>query len=360
MCTSAKALMALVVLAMLTTACSMRQISPYDVSDDDDLAHISIDVDWTDMGEDPTGMTVTFYPVNGSQPFTYVTNEVHHIEKSLPDQDYNIVVFNQSVEEFSTLKFRGLEHFETAEIYAIESDDTTSRLDRLYGRGTRGYNTSIKIKPKTMGSGVGSTDGSRGYNTSIKIRPKSNVGNFSASIHIRGLHNAAAVNGALTGLAGGSLYALGQLNQESVTQELDDWTMSMDPDGNGYIHTDFGTFGLSNNLNEEPASNARAAEADADSSPMDDYRNILYLNIRLQDNTYVSYRFDVTSRIREYNSGDEAEVELVLNVGADVSGADDGLNDPLVLPETGNIFDMGNDGVDVEKWGETIDHNIDL
>lgn len=344
---SAQWLMAGCVLAGITS-CQLRTIG-----DPDDQAHISIDIDWSLMDEDPTGMTVIFYPTDGSSPYSYVTNEVHHIERSLPDKDYDILIFNQSIPEFTTINFRGMDLLKTAEAYAPESTDKRSRLDRLYNinDGSRGYNNSSHMKPKSLGSATTSiSKPTRGYNNSSHMKPKPRVGSLSATIHVKGLGNAAAVNGALTALASGTYLGTEAMSAVSLTQEMDQWSMANANATIGTIHTKVGTFGLSPNIdyNYQSESRAESEMKYIESSEEDDFRNILYLNFLLKDFTYVSYRFDVTEYIKDYS--DEADIELVLDLGTD-------LQEYLELPETGLPYSTT--PVSVESWGdETVDQEI--
>lgn len=350
---SAPWLMAGCVLAGITS-CQLR-----DILGPDDQGHISIDVDWSLMDETPTGMTVIFYPTDGSQPYSYVTNEVFHIEKDMPEKDYDILIFNQSIPEFKTINFRGMERLNTAEAYAPESTDTDSRLDRLYKSGGRGYNTGAHVQPKSLGSATTSTVNNsrptRGYNTGAHVQPKPKIGQLTATVHVAGLYNAVGVNGAITGMASGSFLGVdNMLSPIPLTQELDNWEIQMNADGNiGSIHTSVGTFGLSPNVNQasvtkaDDGTKATYETTYVENSEEDDYRNILYLNFLLKDRTYVCYRFDVTSAIQDYTA--DVEVELVLDLGTD-------LEEYLELPETGLPYDKP--FVSVDSWGDVIEHNI--
>lgn len=171
-----------------------------------------------------------------------------------------------------------------------------------------------------------------------------------------------AVNGALTGMAAGYYIGLHKVNGESITEELNDWTIryATTPDGIGSIHTEFGTFGISSRIDYSKSSrSAGSYAAEADSSPDDDTRNILYLNFRFADNTYAAYRFDVTDRIVERSEKDGqivVTVILELDLGLQIAGGDpnDPLNDPIVLPESGREYSPYH--VSVKDWEEeTID-----
>lgn len=330
------------------TSCQLREIG-----DADDQAHISIDVDWSLMDEDPTGMTVIFYPEDGSKPYQYVTNDVHHIEQNLPEKEYEILIFNQSVDEFSTLNFRGLDKLETAEVYIPETKDLDSRLDRLYRGNGRGYSTTAQTKPRSFGGGKTNTTtktATRGYQTNSVVKPDPRIGQLTATIHVKGLDNAVYVNGALTSLAGGTFFGKEQLNEECLTQEMEHWSLERTENSIGVITTTIGTFGLSQNINYKAITKTLDNTRYTETSEEDDYRNILYLNFLLKDNTYVSYRFDVTNYIQDFSL--EAEVKLVLDLGTD-------LEEYLELPETGLPYKST--PVSVSPWNdEPIEHKITL
>lgn len=345
--TSIKALTALL-LATGFSACQMREVSPFD-----DQAHISIDVDWSNMDQQPTGMTVYFYPENGRPPYTYFTNDVTHIEKSLPEMNYEIMIFNQTIEEFSSFSFRGMENINTAEIYSPEEDDKFSLLDKLYQNGGRAYSKSKQIQPRIIAAGKETVSRpTRGYTGKKVIKPVLKVGQLTATIHVKGLTNVKKANGALSGLASGAYLTLDKLSSPSLIQEMSEW--SIDDSGNiGTISTIIGTFGLSPSLDHNrAASESRTVNGGRFIEPTteDESRNILYLNFLLKDNTYVAYRFDVTDFIKDFTT--EAEVELVLDLGTDVE-------EYITIPETGIPYD--DVPVTVQPWGqEEIDHNITL
>lgn len=329
-------------------SCQLREINA-----PDDQAHITLEVDWSLMDKEPTGMTVMFYPTDGTNPYKLITNEVHYVHQDLPEKDYDILIFNQSVEEFTTLNFRGLEKFDSAEVYIPEDKNLTSRIDRLYNDGTRGYNASAKVQPRSFAStSTKSTrDATRGYNASAKVQPRPNVGKMKATVHVRGLENARSVNGAITGLGGGSSIAGRKLTNKSLIQELDNWNITLTRSSDGTISTEFGTFGISPIVDHTRiATNTANAMANVEASEEDDYRNILYLNFLLKDYTYVSYRFDVTNNIKDFST--EAEVELVLDLGTNIE-------EYIDLPNSG--FPYKSTPVSVNPWNdETVEHNVIL
>jgi len=318
-------------------------------------ARFVIDVDWTLMGEIPSGMTVLYYPEDGVDPYHYITNEVFHIDQTLQEKEYVVLIFNQSIEEFETIDFRNMGLLEEAEVYIPETTETSSRLERLFKGNGRGYSSTAKTRPKSFGAGkTSSKTATRGYiaKDTVQIIPK--VGELSISIYVRGLDNAINANGALTALASGCYLGVDKLSSESLTQELENWTISSSAnDSVGVLSTSIGTFGISPNLNTNAGAPTRSLEnagSYVEESEEDDYRNILYLNFLLKDYTYVSYRFDVTKYIKNYTT--DLEIELELNLGSD-------LEEYLSLPESG--FPYKTTPVTISPWGEDpVDHNISL
>lgn len=371
---------------LVLSACEMRTVvdtlpntEPNPVEGDYTMV---IEVDWSNMPEDPTGMTLLFYPSDGSMPYMRLTNSVYQYVITLPEDDYKIIIFNQSETEFSFLDFIGLDKFETAEVHVVDSeDDGLSRIDRLFhlpsqNKGTRAKTNRIKITPNSFGSGTvtsseqAGTPITRAKTNRIKVTPNSNVGQMSVTVRVQGLTRepaagaaVAAVNGALTGLGSGVMLGSQSLTPAPLTQELDDWTINYCENGSnvGTITTNFGTFGISPSV-DYTRSNSQMDDGRAPSdlsyveeSDEDDTRNILYLNFRLTDGTYVPYRFDVTHRIIERNEVDGVivvSVVLELDLGIGIDGVDDGLDEPIILPPTGLPYTES--GISVKNWGDTI------
>ena len=340
------------------TACDFREVA--DKLPEEELEQYIIYVDWSDLDEKPTGMTLLFYPSNGGLPIMRLSNNVDRYECMLPPDNYRILVFNQSENEFSYLKFLGLKDFNTAEAYFIEDENPSDRIDRLYGLpDTRAKVSTSAMKPRGLGSAAQIPGSVRAKVNSVSLKGRSNISPTHISVQVRGLVSAArsgakvvAVNGALTGLATGYFMGTNKLAQESYTQELDDWTIDYadSEDGIGTVSTTIGAFGIS-----------PLVKGSAEDTGDDDTQNVLYLNFRLLDGTYVSYRFIVSARVVETidKEGDiTVTVLLEINLGVPMDGVDDGLDEPIILPETGIPY--GNIDMNVNSWGDPIDQDITI
>jgi len=64
------------------------------------------------------------YPRDNSHPpYLYKTNDLSGVMVSLPVGTYDIMVFNQSVDEFGSLRFEGMDKYSTASA-VLENKET--------------------------------------------------------------------------------------------------------------------------------------------------------------------------------------------------------------------------------------------
>lgn len=388
----------LLCLTMLT-GCEYREVVTADKYDElieeDNSCLYVLDIDWSEMDELPTGMTVHFYPSDGRFPYIRLSNEVEHLEVVLPQDEYRVLVFNQSVNEFASLSFTGEGAWDTFMVEAKEFDSQgESRIDRLYklesqansapryvqnSDGTRAKVCNSRLKVKGLGTATATMSSEQALptqaptrakvcNSRLKVTP--GINRMTVSVRVQGLSTStlnldmtptvAAVNGALTGLASGMMMTTGDLTSSSLTQELDEWVINSvnTPSAIGSVICEFGVFGISpqvTGINHSRTVTMMNAETYTESSEEDDTRNILYLNFRLTNGTYVPFRFDVTDRIREQLHDDY--IELTLDIGINLTpGEEDELDDPLHLPDNGLPY--GGLGISVKDWGETENQEI--
>ena len=345
---------------MMTTfsACSFRDIDP-SIAQDTEVMLMTIDVDWSDMEEKPTGMTILFYPSDNKLPIMRLTNNVDHYECVLPDDDYTILVFNQSENEFASLKFSGLESLNTSGVFVIDDPNAENRIDRLYKieRSRTRAKTAVATMKNNIGAAVKKAS-TRAKTAAASMKSNRLTNKMSVTVEVENLvqtrapgNDVVAVNGALTGLASGFLFGQNKYPDESLTQELDDWEIhyATDASGIGYVHTEFIVFGISPLVGSGKTTLTE-----------EDLKNILYLNFRLADGTYVPFRFEATDRIIEHTiSGEfDTEIKLELHIGVKIPDVDDGLDNPIVLPEEGLPY--GGFHFNISDWGAPVEQNITL
>lgn len=110
------------------TACQRETIYDLDI-DDPSLFKLIITPRWAEFDKLPTGMTAIVYPNDGSRPMTYVTNNIDSLVIPLPAGGYRVLLYNQTEGEFNSLKFRHMDSFNNAEIYAAEDSEHAGAYD---------------------------------------------------------------------------------------------------------------------------------------------------------------------------------------------------------------------------------------
>ncbi|MFR9592891.1 MAG: DUF5119 domain-containing protein, partial [Rikenellaceae bacterium] len=117
-----KKLLYIIGICLVALSCERRELT-YDYSP---YCEVLVNVDWSNMSETPTGMTIRAYPQDGGEPTVLQSNTITSGTLKLPAGVYNILVFNQIPSDFGTVEFRGLDKWETAEVYAAEQTSTAS------------------------------------------------------------------------------------------------------------------------------------------------------------------------------------------------------------------------------------------
>ena len=318
-------------------------------------AKVRVDVDWSKFVQEvPTGMTVMVYPQEGSltEVVTQHTNTTGHALFSLPAGRYHSIVYNQSPSEFGSLSFRGMEKFETAEVFANPTDSRwyVSRGDEE-GRvvtdpewlGTdqvKDMMVTPEMVEKTgqdnmsqLGKGTPRTNNSFliGEHTPLNI-----VYTVTVTVHIEGIYNLRSARASLSGLAEGYWLGQGKPTANKVTHLLEDWKMTLDPDDptKGTIVAQITCFGLPEGHQGKPEENE------------------LGLSVLLVDNkTILDFPFYVGGDFEEQI---EEDVRLELRLFLEVT-----LPTPLpdVKPEGGS---SGGFDATVDDWGEEEEIDVNM
>ena len=328
------------ILLMLLVSCNHHELCYHHPH----TAQVRVNVDWSEFEEEnPTGMTVMVYPADGGKPYTSVTHTLSHASFSLPEGTYHSLVFNQSVSEFGSLKFRQMDHYTEAEVVSA------SHESRWYeGRADGGR---VVTQPEWIATHC--EEGGMVTREMVeKMRPegkyRSGEGaeyvlsnlvaqNIIYTVHVRvyikGIYNLRSARAAMDGLAEGYRFAAARPSNVTATYLMEEWKLTVDKNDptRGYIDTNLYCFGLPD---------GHQGKAD---------ENLFTLSVLLVDNkTVLDFPFMVGDK---FESGD-ANVSLQLNLELTIA-------DPLpdVKPEGGS--GSGFDAI-VEDWGEEIEHDIQM
>lgn len=357
-----RTLIGLILGLAMFSSCEFREMLTYDEIYLKHMAVFDYDIDWSDLSEKPTGLTMIFYPIESedTKVYKFHSNTVDHFHAVLPDQDYSIVCFNQSEEEFMLLKFENLDTFDGASIVARSEEEIDEFTHIRYRSGnTRGFNASGVLRPGTvavasMSSAKSGSKLTKGYNASGVLRPGDPVSTMSMNIHVVGLQYTKKVVGVMSGLSAGLRMSDKTPLAMTLNQKVSDWTINRPATDKeaGSITASFGTFGL-------PVNGSRAGGDFED--------NVLQLTFIMNDDTEVNFEIDMTEDVREqyeefyYNGGAEVEGEALVievEIGADTSSGDPLEDNPDGTMSNGNLVlhrtEASGFHIGVQGWGEEI------
>lgn len=396
------ALASLILLLVITTSCDRRPLELEDPATGD-YAKILLLTDWKNLGEVPTGMTAIFFPEDGSQPTTIMTNNIGRNIVRLKRGTYKILIFNQSIYEFGSMSFADMGKFETAlaRLNQLNGNSTSTAADYTWFRSVCHNQDSIdmavrspelfnadrityEVTPEICArqkyieenpSGWG--DIVEEFADTIFSIPPPVPPTMYIKVRVKGLNNAYQVKGYITNMAKADYFGPWYNNEEKAIHVLGNWTLAADAGDKtrGYSTTSFRCFGVpglrvstADNMHtsryweeEYKASrmSARALTASEYTRALDviDYgRNMLYLEYLLKDGqTHKHFAFDVTDFIT-YTEG-QLRLDLVLDLDPNAPGGSD--TPPVILPDVPDVIGSGGAGFDatVEDWKHE-DHNI--
>ena len=342
-----------VLLVALFSSCNHDELCYHHPHD----ARVRLDVDWSKFVEEvPTGMTVMVYP-QGAEPdkaITQHTNTIDYALLTLPAGSYHSIVYNQSPSEYGSVSFRGMDKYETAEVYA---NITSSRWYK--GRGDDGGR--VVTEPEWLGTDreknmvvtpemveqTGKTNliqltsaRSRVENSFLigDLTPLNIVYTITVKVHIQGIYNLRSARASLTGLAEGYWLGKGKPTAGKVIQLLENWKMTVDPidPTKGTIDAKITCFGL-------PYGHQGKAE-----------ENELMLSLLFVDNkTILDFPFHVGDK---FETRIEEDVQLQLRLALNVELT---IDTPLpdVKPEGGSD---GGFRAEVDDWGEEENFDVQM
>ncbi len=203
------------------------------------LCEVPVAVDWTAFGDAPTTMTLLFYPKEGSAPIQQVVNRSDSAKVDLPVGTYHVVLFNGKAEDFATIGFRGMDKYETAELYIHDIE-------------TKADSANVVHNPEQVGLAklenfeVTEAMLTKAETPLIQLAPNCVDATTAVEVRIEGIHNLEQVTGMMAGMAESFFIATGKTGKSQVSHIMDDWKIV--PDANdptiGWIKGNFASFGL--------------------------------------------------------------------------------------------------------------------
>lgn len=373
---------AVLVLLAVFTSCQRRPLEEEFAAGG--YAEILLLTDWSLLGEVPTGMTAIFYPVGGGTETVLMSNNTVGNTLRLRKGKYKVLVFNQSIYEFGSLTFDGMDRFESACVHGVSLNETVSQetvADLAWFKSVVHSNPDSVSKviralqpfnsdrfvyevteemcqrqyDKEMAQILDRWEGVNpsAYVDTIRSMPPPVAPNMNITIHVKGIDNIYNVRAYISGMARADLFGLHRNTADQAIQVLSNWKVSVSPEDKkvGTVRTSFRTFGTpsmhvtENDINLEYGS--RAASVATREAAVEQVENRLFVEFALRDaKTIVIHQFDVTKDIIYH------EDELTLKVE---------LNIDTPLPDVPDVIGSGGAGfdADVEDWREE-DHDISI
>jgi len=371
-----KAIVLLTALVLSISSCSRRPL--WDIEEVG--ARIKVKVDWSKFVERPTGMTLMFFD-DADKLTQLTTNDVDSVYVTLPEGHWRVYVFNQSVSEFGSLSFSGMDKFETPEAYVAEvvSSHWVNQMN------TGAPNQRILCEPEDLGVDIGEFEisdkmvqqytefrskvkaKSVSYTkadfydseldsvyetTAVVLHPKNVVSMLEVTAYFKGMQNLYSARASITGLAEGFYITQNRPNDTGITQILEDWTKYVDENDPtlGYVKlkSNISTFGLPGGYEDVE-----------DFSKRDSTLNVFTMACLLRDlKTQIEIPFNVGHKfeVEKYEVGLGTQVTIAIRL---VLKLEIGLDSPIVLPEVPPATGDNASGFDatVDDWeeGETVE-----
>lgn len=276
------------VLSLLPLAAGCKKDNDIDDERRDDDMNLTFNIDWKDLPEPPSGLTLRLFPSDGSEPLTYTYDAVNQVSLDLKQSDYSLLCFNQTEADFKGYTFN-LDSFEDATVVANDP----SNLEPLAV-------ATIKTLAET-----------RGMNLKIAVLPNNIVKGMSISVQAEGVTDRSTITGRLSNMATGIKLAtrkpLANTTDQVLPPEVWDINVPTDASKPTTLTATFSTLGVFLADEDFPLANGtRAAFDDIET------RNILHVTITKEDQTVIEQEYDVTEEVVEqYIAALEAEAAAV-------------------------------------------------
>lgn len=371
----------MVLAGILLTSCHRRPIE--EEFTDGQYCDILLLTNWSLLEEVPTGMTAMFFPEDGGTPIVLMSNNTVGNTIRLKAGRYKAVVFNQSIYEFGSMTFDGMNMFESVCARAVglagsvtqetiadfnwfcaavgnnpEYTDQAVRALQPFNADRFTYEVTEEMcrrqyeKEQEQSTNPWGGVGVTAYIDTIHSMPPPVAPTMHVKVNISGINNIYMVRAYITNMARADRFGLHYNTAEEAIHILPSWKVNPKEDDKtrGNITTSFRTFGIPSMkvtdtdlyLYDSPQGIAPRRQIDIQHG-----RNTLYIEFMLRDGeTKVVHDFDVTDNI-EYT-----EQELRLNVELTID---------TPLPDVPDVIGSGGAGfdADVEDWKED-DQNIKI
>ena len=307
----------LLVTAMLTPGCHRR---PLDLTMSRG-ADITVIVHWDSTGLRPNGMTVSFYPKNGGNPITTLSNS-DTVKVGIPAGEYNLLVFNETVSDFTNLRFADISSFNG--IYAYTEsysnkycDDIRTTPEKL-ASSAREFAVSEDMVRYTLyyhrGTAPPEDVHVSGEDLVIHVWPKLITCIINTRLCATHIDKAASAGGYLCHFAAGVYLANGKTLREDAIFSIDFNQKDMTSKTDGYFSNTTAGFGFYNDI-FPPAVSGYSFDFFAVLADNTGYRNKLGIDDRITSHNGIFDELNIDINICPGVDLPDVEGEQAWNIG---------------------------------------------
>lgn len=347
---------------LLLSSCEYKDLC-YD--HDHTTASMKLNIDWSEIFETPSGISLMFFPADGGDPITVVSNSTESVDVALPEGEYNILVFNQTISEYESVSFHNMDSWE--DCYVELADGVAPSWTTRAGNFSR--------EPAELMVGTVQNFGITAYMIAssatnpivIELHPHPILLRTNVVLEVSGIQYARQVRGVITGMAKRFYLTRNCTGPQTTGFSLPEWSIDQYKENanNGAFKTDFISFGVPNTYYNDTDLQHKSNYYKTTRASFNLTDPVYFdLDVLLVDNeTIVSKSYQVSDRIVLSIDLLEIDVNVGIPFGEDGKPvADPQTNYPIELPhvdkpesETGGGF-----SVSVQDWGEEEVHDVEL
>jgi hypothetical protein len=334
---------ALILALLLPMAACRRPLFLYQ----DQFKQVQIQVDWRNYDRDkvlyphtpdPGGMTLWFYPDDGSKSYSFTTTEVNRYDLYLPRGGYTGVVIDYSPDEYGMQEFLGMDYANTARVQSKPSPYQPIDLDDAPLYGVSAYAGELPSKeagtglwtisyhPEPIASDTVRMNVLTGayvnyipfeerntYQESLvkqvfQMTPLLLPWHMRVRIPVKGIYYAYQLDGSIAGMADGYFLAEAHTSLTPCLMQVTDWELYVTGDNEGYIAATFDTWGMRYNLWSQYDVNLGGKPFQVEAPAPEVRINVKFL---LRDRRTVRYyHFDVGNQVYVYPNEYALSVDL--------------------------------------------------
>lgn len=291
---------------------------------------------------DPEGMTLWLFPRDGRPSYRFTTTEVNRYEVYMSKGMYDILVIDNSPEEYNMQHFLGMDYANTAKVEAtlspyqgVKSDNAVLDESPLFDEScfakpllSKQQSTglwSVAQKPEPIASDTEPLEVTSGeYSNYIPYKERNTYQetltqqeitlypllipwHMRVRVPVKGIYYLREVSGSIAGMADGYYLVQDHTSNDPCLHELkEDWEVHVTGDNEGYIAISFPTWGMRYDLWKQYSDFKRPFRVEADKQEVR-----LNLRMLLRDRKTVCYfHIDVGDQVWVYGNEYALSVDL--------------------------------------------------